>query len=61
MRNPFARNDSPSGSFLPAEYVARKNEMRANIICLSLFGVVMFGVIAAFFVTNRQWLQVRKM
>jgi Tfp pilus assembly protein PilN len=30
--------------------------MRANLLCLGLFGVVMFGVVGAFFVTNRQWL-----
>lgn len=60
MRNPFMRLDSAGGSFLPADYVARKAEMRANLLCLSLFGVVMFGVVGAFFVTNRQWLQVRR-
>lgn len=58
MRNPFLRQDS--ASFLPADYVANKAEMRANLLCLGLFGVVMFCVIAAFFVTNRQWLQVRR-
>lgn len=60
MRNPFIRNDSGSSSFLPADYVTRKAELRANLLCLSLFGVVMFGVVAAFFVTNRQWLQVKR-
>jgi Tfp pilus assembly protein PilN len=59
MRNPFQRQDSGGGSFLPQDYVARKAELRANLLCLGLFGVVMFGVVAAFFVTNRQWLQVR--
>jgi hypothetical protein len=59
MRNPFLKAEQSGGSFLPQEYVARKNEMRANLVCLSLFGVVMFGVVAAFFVTNRQWLQVK--
>jgi Tfp pilus assembly protein PilN len=59
MRNPFLRPDQSSASFLPQEYVARKNEMRANLFCLGLFGVVMFGVVSAFFVTNRQWLHVR--
>jgi Tfp pilus assembly protein PilN len=59
MKNPFLRPDQSSASFLPQEYVARKNEMRANLFCLGLFGVVMFGVVSAFFVTNRQWLQVR--
>ena len=61
MKNPFARGGGGGGgSFLPEDYVARKVELRANLLCLSLFGVVMFGVVAAFFVTNRQWLSVRK-
>ncbi len=59
MKNPFLRVDQSNASFLPQEYVARKNELRANLFCLGLFGVVMFGVISAFFVTNRQWLTVR--
>jgi Tfp pilus assembly protein PilN len=61
MKNPFQRGDrGGGGSFLPEDYVARKVELRANLLCLSLFGVVMFGVVAAFFVTNRQWLNVRQ-
>jgi hypothetical protein len=60
MKNPFLKPSDSGASFLPQDYVARKNELRANLICLSLFGVVMFGVIAAFFVTNRQWLQVKR-
>jgi Tfp pilus assembly protein PilN len=62
MKNPFQRGDKGGGggSFLPEDYVARKVELRANLLCLSLFGVVMFGVVAAFFVTNRQWLNVRR-
>lgn len=60
MWKPFVRPDQQGASFLPQDYVARKAEMRANLICLSLFGVVMFCVVAAFFVTNRQWLQVKK-
>ncbi len=59
MKSPFHKHDQANASFLPQDYVARKNEMRANLICLTLFGVVMFGVVAAFFVTNRQWLQVK--
>jgi Tfp pilus assembly protein PilN len=58
MKNPFLR-DSAGGSFLPQDYVKGKHEFRANLICLGLFGVVMFGVVSAFFVTNRQWIQVR--
>jgi Tfp pilus assembly protein PilN len=60
MWKPFVRADQQGASFLPQDYVARKAEMRANLICLGLFGVVMFCVVAAFFVTNRQWMQVRK-
>lgn len=60
MKNPFLRPDASGGSFLPQDYVARKAELRANLFCLGLFGVVMFGVIGAFFVTNRQWLQVQQ-
>jgi Tfp pilus assembly protein PilN len=60
LNNPFARPDGGGGSFLPQDYVARKAELRANLLCLGLFGVVMFGVIGAFFVTNRQWLRVRE-
>jgi Tfp pilus assembly protein PilN len=59
MSNPFAQHRSDAVSFLPEDYVARKSETRANLLCLSLFGVVMFGVVGAFFVTNRQWLSVR--
>ncbi len=58
MNNPFMRADA-GGSFLPTDYVKQRGEARANILCLSLFGAVMFTVVAAFFVTNRQWLTVR--
>ncbi len=43
------------GSFLPEDYLEKKAERRANIIYLTLFAIVIFGVVAAFFVTNRQW------
>lgn len=57
--NPFAQQANDAVSFLPEDYVAKKSETRANLLCLTLFGVVMFAVIGAFFVTNRQWLSVR--
>lgn len=60
MKNPFRRPDAAGASFLPEDYVARKNETRANIFALVLFAIVMFGVVGAFFVTNRQWLSVRR-
>lgn len=59
MRNPFPIHASQGATFLPEDYVARKAELRANFLSLTLFGVVMFGVVGAFFVTNRQWLKVR--
>ncbi len=60
MANPFRPHDTQGASFLPEDYVRRRAEMRANVISLGLFGVVMFGVVGAFFVTNRQWMTVRE-
>ncbi len=59
MKNPFQSRAQRATGFLPEDYIAQKIELRANVLCLSLFGLVMFGVIGAFFVTNRQWLNVR--
>jgi len=57
----FKRQDQADGntSFLPEDYVARQGERRTNLISLSLFAIVIFGVVAAFFVTNRQWSSVK--
>ncbi len=62
MGNPFAHTKQPvsGGSFLPEDYISRKADGRANILCLFLFGVVMAGVASAFFVTNRQWESVKE-
>jgi len=49
----------PQTSFLPEEYLEKKLERRTNFICLTLFVVVMGGVIAAFFVTDRQRRELR--
>ncbi len=51
--------DSVNTSFLPEDYVVRKAENRTNLVCLTLFSIVIFGVVAAFFVTNRQWSTVK--
>lgn len=59
MKNPFAHPQPATASFLPEDYVARQAELRANLLSLVLFAVVMFGVVAAFFFTNRRWIQVR--
>jgi len=40
-------------SFLPEDYLAEKAQKRTNLICLTLFGVVMCGVFGAFLVSNR--------
>src|SRR5262245_30437483 len=47
-------------SFLPDDYLAERQERRTNLICLTLFAVVMLAVFGAFLVTNRQWSQVAK-
>lgn len=48
------------GSFLPDEYIRRRNDRRNAAISLALFVVVMGGVFGAFVVTNRQWETVRQ-
>ncbi len=55
----ISSNVRSTGSFLPEDYLRGKKEANANVINLILFGVVLFGVIAAFFVTNQQWTAVR--
>lgn len=59
MKNILAPGPMPSASFLPEDYVQKRAEFRANFIILALFGVVMFGVVAAFFVTNQRWEAIR--
>jgi len=55
------RGSEPGGtSFLPADYLQRKTETRANVVCLVLFAVVLFGVVGAFLVTHRAWNSVRE-
>jgi len=46
-------------SFLPEDYLAEKAQRRTNLICLTLFAIVMIAVFGAFLVTNRQWSQVK--
>ncbi len=61
MGDLFAPGESTGGtSFLPADYLQKKVETRANIVCLLLFGVVLFGVVGAFLVTHRAWSTVRE-
>jgi Tfp pilus assembly protein PilN len=44
-----------TASLLPEDYLAQKAERRTNLICLTLFAVVMASVFGAFLVTNKQW------
>lgn len=56
---PNKSGDPSSTSFLPEDYLQKKAERRANLVCLTLFFVVVFCVVGAFFVTNRQWSSVK--
>lgn len=47
------------GSFLPEDYLERRAERRTNLFSIGLFVVVTLGVIGAFFVTSRQWNDVK--
>lgn len=49
-----------SASFLPSDYRVRRVEKRTSVLSLVLFFIVMFGVVGAFFVTNRQWSSVKR-
>jgi len=48
-------------SFLPEDYVEKKSQRRTNLISVSLFVVVMSGIIGAFVVTDRQRVEVSKL
>lgn len=47
-------------SFLPEDYLQKKQERRSIVIALLLFLVVGFSMVAAFFVTYRQWSGVKQ-
>lgn len=44
----------PDMSFLPEDYVEKRAQRRANVICVTLFVVVVSGVLGAFYVGGRQ-------
>lgn len=48
-------------SFLPEDYLQKKIAVRTNAICITLFVLVMAGVVGAFFVTDRQRGEVRRL
>ncbi|MEX2671881.1 MAG: PilN domain-containing protein [Phycisphaeraceae bacterium] len=47
-------------SFLPEDYVERRIEQRTNIICVSLFVIVLSGIGAAYMVTTAQRAEVKQ-
>ncbi len=49
----------PDMSFLPEDYLEKRLQRRTNLICVSLFVVVMAAVVAAALVTDRQRTEVR--
>ena len=57
-----SKKDGPSvsdASFLPEDYIQRRNELRTNVLSVTLFILVTLGVVGAFLVTNRQWNEVK--
>lgn len=48
-------------SFLPEDYLQKKIAVRTNAICITLFVLVMTGVVGAFMVTDRQRIEVRRL
>jgi len=59
MRNLMSSGPSDGASFLPEDYVSRQHDRRTNVIGLTLFFVVITGVLGAFFVTNQRWSDVQ--
>lgn len=56
----FGKNKmSADRSFLPEDYLSKRAERRTNLVSLTLFTVVMVGVVGAFLVTNREWKDVQ--
>lgn len=53
------RPEQSSQSFLPEDYLQQRADRRMGFITLALFCIIMFGVIGAFFWTNREWKEVR--
>ena len=51
---------SPSGSFLPSEYVKGKGQVRASLMAMTLFVLVLSAVVGAFFVNHQRWRKVHQ-
>ncbi len=53
-------SSAQAGSFLPAEYVKGKSQVRANIMAMMLFVLVLAGVVGAFVVNHQRWRRVHE-
>ena len=49
-----------TGSFLPAEYVKGKGQVRASLMAMLLFVLVLGGVVGAFVVNHQRWRKVHQ-
>ena len=49
----------PDMSFLPEDYLEKRAQRRANVICVTLFVIVVAGVLGAFYVGGRQQSEVK--
>jgi len=56
----FKENPAQGGSFLPKEYVKGKSQLRANIMAMLLFTLVIAGVVGAFVVNHQRWRHVHR-
>lgn len=54
------KDNRSDATFLPEDYVSKLAERRSNMMAVSLFVIVTMGVVGAFFVTNRQWNDVKR-
>lgn len=59
LKQPGEDAGSGDATFLPEDYVERKAERRSDLICFTLFVVLLLGVVGAVFVQNRRWNDVR--
>ncbi|HJN79237.1 MAG: PilN domain-containing protein [Phycisphaerales bacterium] len=50
----------PNDDFLPREYIEHKQDRRVHFAALSLFAIVLAGVVVAFFITRSDWQRVKE-
>ena len=50
----------PQDDFLPKEYIEHRQDRRMHVAALSLFAIVLAGVVVAFFITRADWQRVKE-